>query len=185
MLENVSQDINKKVTFIWDQAYFMSFSLKILHWKWKIELESDWYLWKSRHEAWTAWLLWHMMMAFFSWLWDKETGKDNHLNSMQESWGKWRIVSKDFFTLFFFWHNGTPEFDDEQPSFFFKTYFSGYFAKLICMLYFAAAVGCCFKTSFEFLSKCYHVLWVPKQSPWEIVRGEIWINSHLHANSTF
>ena len=24
-----------------------------------------------------------------------------------------------------------------------------------------------FKTSFEFLSKCYHVLWVPKQSPWE------------------
>ena len=123
--------------------------------------------------------------GFFSWLWDKETGKDNHLNSMQESWGKWRIVSKDFFTLFFFWHNGTPEFDDEQPSFFFKTYFSGYFAKLICMLYFAAAVGCCFKTSFEFLSKCYHVLWVPKQSPWEIVRGEIWINSHLHANSTF
>ena len=41
--------------------------------------------------------------GFFSWLWDKETGKDNHLNSMQESWGKWRIVSKRyFFTLFFF-----------------------------------------------------------------------------------
>ena len=123
MLENVSQDINKKVTFIWDQTGFMPCWLKIFSnliflFKYiflavfiSFELMKTFFskrqIKKSRQEAWTAWLPWHMMMAFFlglaQQLWDKETGKDNHLNSMQESWGKWRIVSKRyFFTLFFF-----------------------------------------------------------------------------------
>ena len=43
--------------------------------------------------------IWWWLFFLAQQLWDKETGKDNHLNSMQESWGKWRIVSKDIFLL--------------------------------------------------------------------------------------
>ena len=122
--------------------------------------------------------------GFFSWLWDKETGKDNHLNSMQESWGKWRIVSKDFFYSLLLLTQWNARIWWWAAKFLFQDIFFWILCKIDLHVVLCCCC-CCFKTSFEFLSKCYHVLWVPKQSPWEIVRGEIWINSHLHANSTF
>ena len=98
---------------------------------------------KSRQEAWTAWLPWHMMMAFFlglaQQLWDKETGKDNHLNSMQESWGKWRIVSKDIFLLSSSFLSDTMERQNVMMSpskFLFRRNFCiDRVSKLICMFW--------------------------------------------------
>ena len=115
MLENVSQDINKKVTFIWDQTGFMPCCLKMyplraLKSPQKFRTQgcsSANFLIYFRFEDMKPELpdcpdIWWWLFFLAQQLWDKETGKDNHLNSMQESWGKWRIVSKRyFFTLFF------------------------------------------------------------------------------------
>ena len=83
--------------------------------------------------------IWWWLFFLAQQLWDKETGKDNHLNSMQESWGKWRIVSKDIFLLSSSFLSDTMERQNVMMSpskFLFRRNFCiDRVSKLICMFW--------------------------------------------------